>query len=370
MDRYIASELLLPFLFGVGVFSSLGVSVGALFELIRRITESDMSLPIAVQILVLKMPQFIAYSFPMSTLLSTLMTYSRFSSDSELVALKGCGISIYRLVLPAILLSLVVTGITFAFNEMIVPAANYHSTLLFEKAIDEVKPNFRQKNILYQEFKTIKQPDGDSEKVLSRLFYAKSFDGQRMQGLTILDFSQQGLSQIVSSKFAAWNPTSSTWDFSNGTIYVVSDDGSFRNILKFDQQQLPLPRTPLDYATEHRNTDEMNIVESIEYMNLVKQSGDEGKVRRLGVRIQQKYALPFACLVFGLIGAVLGTKPQRGGRATSFAVSVLMIFAYYLLMSVTMAIAESGSLSPFLGAWLPNFLGLIAGGMLLIRFSR
>jgi lipopolysaccharide export system permease protein len=369
MDRYIATELLLPFLFGVGIFSSLGVSVGALFELIRRITESNLSFPLAAQILLLRMPQFIAYAFPMSILLAALMTYSRLSSDSELIALKGCGVSVARLVFPAVVLSLLVTSMTFAFNEMIVPAANYRASTLFEKAIGDERPTFREKNIFYQEYRTVEQ-NGERENILSRLFYAKEFDGRRMRGLTILDFTQQGLSQIVSAQAARWNDNANAWDFSKGTIYVVSNDGSFRNILKFEQQQLPLPRTPLDYASERRDTSEMNIVESNNYLNLVRQSGDEGKVRRLQVEIQRKLALPFACLVFGLIGAVLGSKPQRAGRATSFAISVVMIFSYYLLISVTTAIAESGTISPFLGAWLPNLFGIAAGCLLLAKFSR
>src|SRR5919199_802418 len=116
MDRYIASELIPPFLFGVGAFSSVGVAIGTLFDLMRRITESGLPLSIAFQVLLLQMPQFISYAFPMSTLLAALMTYSRLSSDSELIAMRSCGVSIYRMVVPAVVLSLVVTGITFIFN--------------------------------------------------------------------------------------------------------------------------------------------------------------------------------------------------------------------------------------------------------------
>ncbi|MFM7427036.1 MAG: LptF/LptG family permease, partial [Elainella sp.] len=128
MDRYIALELVPPFLFGVGAFSSLGVSIAALFDLIRRVTESGLPISIAVQVLLLKFPEYIAYGFPMSILLATLMTYSRLASDSELVALKACGVSVYRMVTPALLVSLLVTGLTFAFNELIVPSANYQAT--------------------------------------------------------------------------------------------------------------------------------------------------------------------------------------------------------------------------------------------------
>ncbi|HEY9662876.1 MAG TPA: LptF/LptG family permease [Allocoleopsis sp.] len=370
MDRYISTELVLPFLFGVGAFSSLGVSVGALFELIRRVTESGLPFGIAMQILMLQFPQFIVYSFPMSTLLATLMTYSRMSSDSELTALKACGVSLYRLMMPALALCLVVTGLTFAFNELIVPAANFQATVTLSKALNNDEPMFQERNILYQEFKKITDDDGDQQDVLSRLFYAKKFDGQKMLGLTILDFSQDGLDQIVSAKSAAWNGAKKSWDFADGTIYVVSADGSFRNIVKFEEQQLQLPRAPLDLASKKRDYDEMNIAQSYDYLKFLRQSGDDEKIQKLKVRIQQKIAFPFVCISFGLVGAALGTRLERTGRATGFAVTILIIFGYYFLAFLSGAIAQLGYIPPFLGAWIPNFFGLGIAVWLLRQASK
>ena len=371
MDRYIAWELILPFLFGVGAFSSLGVSVGALFDLIRRVTESGLPMSIAAKVFLLKFPEFVSYSFPMATLLANLMAYSRLSSDSELTALKACGVSVYRMIVPALLLCVAVTGLTFMFNELIVPSANYQATLTLEKALNEEKPSFQENNVLYQEFKKVDQPNGDSIDQLSRLFYAKRFDGRQMQGLTVLDFSQDGLSQIVSSKTAIWNSSQNIWDFFDGTIYVVSADGSFRNIVTFKNQQLQLPREPLDLASKRRDYDEMNIAQSKEYLALLEKGGNEDKIQKLKVRIQQKYALPFVCLSFGLVGAALGTKlNRRTGRATGFAISIIIIFAYYLLAFISSAIAQRGIIPPFVGAWLPNFFGLAAAAILLTRSSK
>jgi lipopolysaccharide export system permease protein len=371
MDRYIIAELTLPFLFGVGAFSSVGVSVGALFDLIRKVTDSGVPISIAMEVLALKFPQFVVYAFPMATLLATLMTFSRFSSDSELTALKGCGVSVYRMVLPAVIFCIAVTGLTFAFNELIVPAANYQATRTMERALNDERLPFQERNILYQEFEEVVAPDGDKHNLLSRLFYAKEFNGERMEGLTILDFSQEGLNQIVSADSAVWNASQNVWDFSDGTIYVVSADGSFRNIVRFEDQQLKIPRAPLDLASRDRDYEEMNIAQTLQYIDLLKQSGNESRIRKLRVRMhQQKLAIPFVCVVFGLVGAALGARLERTGRATSFAVSVVLIFGYYLLLICTGAIAQSGFISPFLGGWIPNIVGLAAGGLLLVRSSR
>lgn len=370
MDRYISSELLLPFLFGVGLFTSLGVSVGAVFELIRRIADSNLGIGTAITILLLNMPQFVAYALPMSTLLASLMTYTRLSSDSELIALRSCGVSIRRMILPAVLLSLVVTGIMFVFNEQIVPQANLQAALTFDRALGDERPTFQERDILYQQFESVREDDGEFRDQLTRLFYAKEFNGEKMREVTILDFSRGDLSQIVRSETAIWNQGQNTWDFFNGTIYAVSTDGSFSNIVRFQEQQIQLPRTPLDIASRSLDYGEMNIAQAQQELKLLRETGNESKIREMLVRIQQKWALPFACLVMGLVGSVLGTKPKRAGRATSFAISVLVIFSYYLLFSITGAIAETGAISPFLGAWLPNLLGIAAGVFLLMQASR
>lgn len=368
MDRYIAKELTMPFLFGVGAFSSIGISIGALFELIRRITESGLAITLAAQIFMLKLPEFIVLAFPMSTLLATMMTYSRFSSDSELVALQGVGVSIRRIIAPAVVLSLLVTGLTFLFNELITPAANYRAAITLEQALNSERPPFQERNIFYQEF----QPAADdpAAQELKRQFYARRFDGTTMHGLTIIDFSQAGLSQVVSAESATWDVQNNVWTFYNGTIYVVAPDGSFRNIVTFETQALQLPRTPLDLASRTKNDTEMNIAEATQQLELVRQSGDEKKIRRWQIRIQQKYALPFVCVVFGLVGSSIGVLPQRTSRATSFGISIVIIFGYYLLSFITNAMGEVGLVSPFAAAWIPTFLGLAIGLYLLLRASR
>jgi len=162
-----------------------------------------------------------------------------------------------------------------------------------------------------------------------------------------------------------------TWDFFDGTIYLVSEDGSYSNILRFGEQQVQIPRTPLDIASsERQDPNEMNIAESWERVRLLQQKGSRTRLRRLLIRIHEKYALPFACAVFGLVGAALGSQLRRTGRATSFAISILVIFSYYLVYSICSAMAHAEVLTPIVGAWLPNVFGFMIAGFLLIRAAR
>lgn len=370
LDIYLIQQLIPPFLFGVGAFTSIGVSVGTVFELVRRVAESGLPLTVAARVFLLSMPEFIVLAFPMATLLATLMTYSRLSSDSEIIALRSVGISIYRLVIPALMMSLLITGMTFAFNELLVPAANYEARTTLEQALGGETPAFRERNILYTDYGNVEQPDGSQEEVLKRLFYAEQFDGQEMQKITVIERNRDNISQIINASSAKWNPSINKWDFYNGTSYVIAPDSSYNNVIRFEHKALNLPRTPMDLTEESRDYGEMNIAQSLEQLELVKSTSDEEEVQKLKVRIQQKGSLPFVCLVFGLVGAALGTSPKNTGRATSFGISVLIIFGYYLLAFITGAMGQLAILSPFMAAWIPNFLGFGIGGWLLFRAAN
>ncbi|MEM9089960.1 MAG: LptF/LptG family permease [Cyanobacteria bacterium P01_F01_bin.53] len=371
MDRYIARELTFPFLFGVGAFSSIGVSVGALFDLIRKVSEFGLPASLAFEVFLLSLPEFVVLAFPMSTLLATMMTFSRFSSDSELIALRGCGVSVKRIIVPAVVLSLFITGMSFVVNEVVAPVSTERAKVLLARALDEEKPPFKEGNITFQQQQLAEDGSGDE---LVRFFHARDFDGEVMRGITVVDFSQEeeqdGLQQIVNADEARWDFKRNLWEFSNGTIYAVSPDGSFRQIIRFEKQDLQLPRTPLDLANRTKKDDEMNIAEAKEYLAILRQTGDEKAVRKLEVRIQNKYSVPFACVVFGLVGSAVGIRPQRTGKATSFGISIVIIFGYYLLSFITAAMGEAGVVSPLIAGWLPLSLGLGSGLFLLAKVSR
>ncbi len=361
MDRYILAELLVPFLLGVGLFSVIGLALGTLFDLIHKVTDSGLAIATALQIFGLQIPRFVVLALPMSTLLTTLTIYSRFSSSLEVMALQGCGVSFRRLVLPAIGFSLLVMGLTFTFNETLVPQANYQAARLMHQALRQEQPTYQDKNVFYREF------TGDR---IARIFYARRFDGQVMRDLTVLNFTQGELHQIIAAESGSWSSVQNQWHFFRGTIYNLTGSNSYQNITKFERQTVPLSRAPLDLAVEDRKSDQMGIRQAEAFLRLVEASGDEKRMRKLRIRIQEKYALPSICVVFGLIGAVLGLRPHRRASSWGFGLSLLIIFGYYLFSFITSSLAEGGLLPAVIAAWLPTVVGLLLGGGLLAWLDR
>ncbi|WP_041245059.1 LptF/LptG family permease [Gloeobacter kilaueensis] len=369
MDRYLVSELLLPFLFGVAAFASIGMAIGSLFELVRLITESGLPILTALQVFALRLPQIITYTFPMSMLLATLIAFGRLSGDEEITVLQASGVSIYRIVAPTLVLSVVVSVITFVFNEVVVPTANQEANITLARAVGGgEKPKFSKDNILYPEYSWVTHQDGRREFGLNRLFYARRFSDGVMYGLTILDYSQADLNQVITADSATYDPASKSWRFHDGTSYVIDPGGNYRNILRFQEQQVKIDSTPLQFAQEARRPEEMTTGELRRYIHLAENARQD--VKGLLVSLYQKYAIPSVCFAFALIGAPLGLRRQRTSNALGLGLSVLIIFTYYIFLFVAQALGQTGTLPPWLGAWLPALVTMAIGAWLLWRVNQ
>ena len=370
MDRYLMTQLIPPFLFSVGLVATLGVAIAYLSDLANKIVDKHLPLIHAAEILLLKVPEFVAYSLPIAVMLATLITYGRLSSDSELIAMRGCGISLYRIIAPALFLSIVVTAITFLVTEFVVPAANYQATSILVNSIQEEHPFWQNKDIFYPDFEEVILPDGRKERRLKSLVYAENFDGKKMKDLTILKWTGNSLEQIVLSDNATWNNESQKWDFFNGTVYKLAEDTSLARSSSFKHETIALPKAAFDFAMQGRDPYEMNVGEAKQYMKILRLIGDTKKLTFFSVRTEQKIAFPFVCIVFGLVGSALGSRPHQVSRATSFGLSIAIIFTYYLLAFIMGSLGMIEILSPVMAAWLPNLIGVGIGVYLIYQFNQ
>ena len=369
MDRWLAGELLGPLLFGVAAFTTVSLSVGVVFELVRRVAESGLPVVAAFQVLLLRLPSFLVLSFPMATLMATLLAYSRLSSTSELTALRSIGVATWRMVLPALVVAGLMSGLTFVFNDVIVPRANQAASITFDRALGRALSSERGKDVVYSRFGSIQASDPGAavQEGLAQLFYAREFREGVMLDVTVLDFSHQGQQQIMTAEKGIWNEKRSLWEFLNGRIVNLNPGDNTTTSAQFDRYFYPFTSAPIQVAKLPRNAEEMTAAQAIRAEQLLEQAGDQKEARRLRVRIQEKFAFPFISLVFGLIGSSLGVRPNsRTSRSQGFGISVLLIFGYYLMSFIFSSLGVKGTLYPILAAWMPVWLGL-GGGLLLLR---
>ena len=373
LDRWLFAEMLGPLLFGIAAFTAVSLSVGVVFELVRKVAEAGLPLWAAGKVLALRMPGFLVLSFPMATLMATLLAFSRLSGSSELTALRSIGVKTWRMVVPALVLAALMTLLTFVFNDVIVPSANYSASNVLDSALGRALSAQTGKNVGYSRFGRItpKEPGGNAGEGLTQLFYAKEFKNGEMQGVTLLDFSREDQQQVLTANTAVWDENRAMWEFRNGRILNIDAANNFTTSANYTSYYYPFTRAPQDVGMLPSDAAQMTVAQARRAEALLVQAGDQKEARRLRVRIQEKFAFPAICLVFGLIGSSLGVRPNsRTSRSQGFGISVLLIFGYYLMSFIFSSLGIKGTLYPFFAAWLPVLIGLGGGLVLLRKASR
>ena len=359
LDKYIFREVCKAFLFGICAFSAVFIGSGTLFKIAKYITDYGASLSAVIKVFIFGLPNVIMWTFPMSMLLATLLTFGRLSSSSEITAMKSCGIGFFRIATPAIILGFFVSIAAILFNEHVVPWANtaYRNVVYYE-----IQGNTGAKSQDHIVLKDIK--DGQ----IQRLLYARRYDAdsQSLQNVTLQEFNDAGkVSHVENAEYAEYE--GKEWIMHNGMLYDISD-GESEHTLRFNTQVLPISASPRQIVREQKNPEELTMKELKAQIRIMKtQYVDTNKVE---TELYQRITVPMASLIFALIGVPLGLQPTRNSSSAGFAMSVIIIFFYYALMTMANAIGRSGALSPMLAVWIPNIVGLIAGLFLIRKASR
>ncbi|QNI70494.1 LptF/LptG family permease [Cyanobium sp. NS01] len=372
LDRWLLGELFGPLVYGVAAFTAVSLSVGAVFELVRRVAESGLPLDVALQVLLLELPSFLVLSFPMATLMATLLTFSKLSGNSELTALRSVGVPTWRMVMAAVALSLVMTLLTFGFNEAVVPRTLSQAEATLSRAIGRAVAGEQKDNVLYSRYGRVEQPDGSTRRGLTHIFYAQRFNQGVMEDVTLVDMSRSAHRVMLTAKRARWSDAEAQWEFLDGRVFGIGGaDSDAITSARFDRYLYPLGNQPMRVAKLPTDANEMTIGQARTAERLLRESGDEQAARKLRVRIEEKFAFPAVCLVFGLIGSSLGARPHsRRSRSQGFGLSVLLIFGYYLVAFSFSSLGVKGTLEPLFSAWLPVVIGLVTGFVLLRQASR
>jgi len=372
IDRWLLGQLIPPLLFAISAFTVVSVSVGVMVDLIRKVVEFGLPLILALQIMVLKLPSFLVLSFPMSVLLSTLLAYGKLSGNSEILALRSLGIRTYRTIIPALILSIFMTGLTFYFNNNLVPTANKYSEMLLRDGLGKSVSMEIGHDIFFKGYGSYTDLETNEttkrNTYLNQIFFSRLVENNVMKNVTVIDFSKIGYKQILSAEKAVFDKSISAWKFSNGRLITLDKNGNTTTI-GFDSYLYPLGDGPLKVSKIPDDANKMTLKEALAAKKLYKETGNVSGARKMSVRIQEKFTLPCACIVFGLIGSSLGSKSNiRATKSQGFGLSVILILFYYVLSFVSSSFGVKGLIPPILSAWIPVMISL-SGGLFLLRKS-
>ena len=375
LDRWIISKLIPILFFAISAFTIVSLSVGVMFDLIRKIVEFGLPIVVALKIFFLSLPGFLVLAFPMSVLLTCLLTYGNLSSNSEILALKSLGINNFRIILPSLSLALFMTILTFIFNDNLVPISNRVAADIMQNSIGKsIKTEKGKYNISFSKYGSIIDTNTnkpiDNSSHLTHIFYARRFLDNVMYEVTVVDLSKKGTKILIAADNGKFIDQLNNWEFSNGEMIITNDEGSVSTI-SFDTYKYPLDNGPSKLAAIPNDAKNMTISEAKKAEEMYAMAGNIKESRKMKVRIYEKITLPFSCIVFSLIGSTLGIKQNiRSSKSQGFGLSIILIFLYYLTCFVFSSMGIIGLIAPFLSAWIPVFIFLGFGTYLLRRSNK
>ncbi len=351
LDRFILKELSGAFFFGVASFTMVFVAGDLLFQAANLIIEQGVSLGVVARLLIYRLPEVVILTLPMGSLLSSLLTFSRLSANSELVALKSAGIPFHRILRPVFLAAVLVGLAAMIGAETLVPFANRAAENLLKYEVLHERPALLKEKVFLRE-----ERDG----VLRRVIYLgelKPKDGL-MRDIIIQEFDDGRLSRISLADEGVWK--GGEWWIENGQVFEVTKSSKVQSLFRFERQKLQLDLSPQQIEQASRRPSEMSSLELLEQISMMEQQGQS--LAPLKVMFHLRLALPWAAVVLAVLGAALGVRSTRSGPGLGFGLSVLIVFAYYVVMSFCRALGEAGNIPAVLAAWFPNICFLLIGG--------
>lgn len=362
VGRYILREILTPFLLGLGVFTLI-LLIARVLKLIEMVVNRGVPLIDVVRLFSYILPAFLEVTVPMAVLLAVVVAFGRLSSDSELVALRASGISLYQLAIPVALFAVAIWAIASIISLHGRPWGNS-----------------RLRSALYEMAKT-RATVGIKERVFTDDFeglviYVDQIEppGDVLRGVLISDSRDPNQRNTILAKIGSLVPNESTHVLSlrlvDGTIHAFAQqDRSYHrtDFATFDVV-LDLGGTLAMLQPRERDPSELTIPE-LQVAALAKRSMGQAATPEL-IELHRKFSIPFASLIFAVIGVPLGARPSRAVRSRGFAVSIALVFVYYLILTLGESLGQRELLAPGLALWLPNALFAPFAVLLFQRAAR
>jgi LPS export ABC transporter permease LptG/LPS export ABC transporter permease LptF len=340
LDRYVTATYLrivgLAFLGLMGLFY-----ISTFLDKAERIFKGDATLGLVLSLLMYSTPQFIYFVIPLAVLLSVLITFGLLARSSELTVMKACGISLYRIALPVIGMSLVGSLVLFGLEQRVLAEANRKA----ETADRQIR-GLAPQNLNPLNRRWIVARDGS-------IYHYGYFDSPR-QTLTALS--------IHTPAAGGWRLSrtthAATAEFRNGRWigrrgWVRDYSTGTATYEEFQERLLPLE--PPDYFGTGTPVAELMTVPELQ--KHIADLADSGvNIVPLSVELQRKIAFPFVTVVMSLLAVPFGVTTGRRGALYGIGVGIVLALSYWIVLHVFLAIGGAGLLPPFLAGWSANII--------------
>ena len=352
LDRYVMAQFL-------RVFGACVIGVPLLFIVIDLVDNLDVYLGRGLSRLdvllhyVYQFPNQMLLAFPLASFLAAVFTISTLSRHFEVTAAKASGISFYRISLPLVLLSLVLSFIALGLTEAVPITTRRAAEVIGEH---ESRAGNVRRNFVFR----------GNEGLVYRVAHLDARTGE----ISDLEISREGTgytypTYVLTAKTASWDTALAVWKLGEGRLRFFGGSGADRGFLFDELWQVDFREEPQELIADPKDPAEMRYSELGRFIDAIQRSG--GTARELIVERALKVSYPFTCFIIVLFGIPLAHSTRRGGTPVSLGIALGTTILFLLLVRISQALGAGGVVQPSLAAWLPNFLFLGAGLVLLGR---
>ncbi|HXJ84056.1 MAG TPA: LPS export ABC transporter permease LptG [Candidatus Methylomirabilis sp.] len=350
IDRYLVRQFLL--------FVALGILVGAvifvvvdLLQTLDRFLRVKPSLWLILQHFAFNMPGEIYKGLPLIVLISTMFLFLSMTRQRELDALKAAGVSLYRVTLPIFLTALVICVLAVVFQEIALPELSARAEEVDRVKIRGMPPRHlaRQNQIWYR----------SSDTRFIRMTLLDPVE-KSIEGLLAIDIDQNWkVRDRLDARKALWTPEG--WQVSGGVIRHIDDTHGVRSEA-FDARLMgpaDMPEHIRDFIEVQRPIDTLSFVELRAVVRKLRESGHQ--VGKYVVQLYSRLSFPLVHVIMVLVAIPFAlVSPRSGGRAMGIGIAIAIAVGYWMVHSVSLALAQADLLPPVLAAWIANivFAGL------------
>ena len=349
---YVLRELVVPTAMGFGLFTFV-----LLMHFLLQLAEMIISLGVGAadvgRLFLYSVPHIIVLTVPIAVLVGGLIAFGRLSADSEVIAMRSGGVSLYQLAVPVLTLGVATLALNTYLCLEILPWGNNQIRQLQWRLINsrtisnEIRPRVFETS--FSNFTLLVEDIPGQGDVWHNLLLV-----QTLQNPPRIIMAETAAPSYDEERRALW------LILTNGYIYEGSETAESSSVMAFEgQEELIRDESGWEVGELAKDERSMKLSELNDEIERLESQGLPTAV--YSVEVHKKFAIPLACVVMALISLPLGISTQRHTKATGFLVAIGVIAVYYQLIENGEKFAEEGVIPAWLGIWTADVvIGLTA----------
>lgn len=355
---YLASEMLAPF-FASFIIMNCVFFLVRLIPFLNFVLELDINFIDFVRIFSYLFPNMFLYSIPMSAMIGVTIAFSRLSNDTEILAFKASGISMYKMLPPVFIVTLALGLLTAYFSVVLIPVSDKN----IEQFTYQLMKEKIDKGIKEQEF---------TEALGDIVVYVGNVDKETNEwsDVWVSDMRGQTTPTITMAQKGRMHTEIETFvitiTLENGSLHRPDDHDS--QIVLFDSYEINIPLNAPGSTNRKFNRGTLTMPELLEKADEVGRDTELGKV--LVTEFHKRLVLPVGCVILAFIGLPLGLQAGPGKRGIGIPLGLAVFITYYVLFTLAKMLSTDGNFPITMTMWSPNIFYVFVTALFIWRTAN